>query len=78
MSKATLKRVKEWEEHDTNREVFKRRMGMRQYMKELKMNIGKVKKLKEETAKKDRLEKIPEEGETKKKKSGVSKKKKKV
>lgn len=36
----------EVEDSDSDREVFKRRMGMRLYFKELKMNMERIKKSK--------------------------------
>jgi len=46
-SRATFKRVKGVEEFDDDREVFKRRMGLRHYFKELRMNMARIKKAKE-------------------------------
>lgn len=34
------------EDKDSEYEIFKRRMGMRQYFKELKMNLDKIEKAK--------------------------------
>lgn len=38
-TRATINRVEDIEDNDSDYEVFKRRMGMRNYFKELKMNI---------------------------------------
>ena len=39
MTSACFKRIVGLEDNDTLQEVFERRMGMRQYFKELKMNL---------------------------------------
>ena len=74
-SRACFTRVAGVEEFDTDDEVFKRRMGMRQYFKELRMNMARIERSKEmksgerkkekeekKRAKKDGEEKSPEKG----------------
>jgi hypothetical protein len=39
ISRATFKKVEKIEDQDSDFEIFKRRMSMRQYFKELKMNL---------------------------------------
>ena len=39
MTSACFKRIEGLEDNDTLQEVFERRMGMRHYFKELKMNL---------------------------------------
>lgn len=46
--KSTFKRIPGIEDDDSDYELFKRRMGMRNYFKELKMNILRIKKSKGE------------------------------
>ena len=64
------------EDADGEEEMFKRRMGLRQYFKELKMNIERIKKSKDakagvrNTEKKDKKAKKPKEES---KEEGVSK-----
>ena len=45
-TRATLRRIEGVEDQDSDYEMFKRRMGMRNYFKELKMNIERIKKSK--------------------------------
>jgi hypothetical protein len=49
-SRATLSRIDGLEDNDSDYEVFKRRMGMRLYFKELKMNITRINKSKMDKA----------------------------
>jgi hypothetical protein len=49
-SDACFKRVEGVEDGDSEEEMFKRRMGLRQYFKELKMNIERIKKSKDNKA----------------------------
>ena len=51
MTRATMMRVEEVEEEDDEYEMFKRRMGMRNYFKELRMNMARIAKAKSERAK---------------------------
>lgn len=46
-----MRRVEGIEDDDSEWELFKRRMGMRNYFKELKMNLQRIKKSKEARAK---------------------------
>lgn len=41
-SSACVRRVDELEERDSDQEVFQRRMGIRNYFKELKMNLKRT------------------------------------
>ena len=54
------------EDFDPDEEVYRRRMGMRQYFKELKMNIQRIERAKEQKA----------QGRSEDKKRGVTKTKK--
>jgi hypothetical protein len=46
-SQACFRRVAPFEEADSDFEVYRRRMGLRQYFKELKMNMQRIRKSKE-------------------------------
>eukprot|EP00347_Sterkiella_histriomuscorum_P010062 403338831 len=50
-TRATYKRIEGVEDNDSLYEIFKRRMGMRNYFKELKMNMARIKKSKSEKSK---------------------------
>ena len=57
MSRATMLRVEDVEDSDSDYELFKRRMGMRNYFKELKMNMQRIAKAKAERSKVGKEEK---------------------
>mmetsp|Transcript_42470 Transcript_42470/g.40712 ORF Transcript_42470/g.40712 Transcript_42470/m.40712 type:complete len:169 (+) Transcript_42470:1605-2111(+) len=74
-SRATFKPVPEIEQDDDKETIFRRRMSLREYFKNLKMNMGRIKKNKAPKGQKE----FKEEGEGEmKQKKVVSAKKKKV
>ena len=46
LTSACFKRIEGLEDNDSLQEIYERRMGMRQYFKELKMNIARIEKMK--------------------------------
>jgi hypothetical protein len=49
-SRACFTRVAGVEEFDTDDEVYRRRMGLRRYFKELRMNMQRIERAKEQKA----------------------------
>ena len=74
LTSACFKRIEGLEDNDTLQEIFERRMGMRQYFKELKMNVTRVEKMKSKFSDED-ISKAKKQMSAKKAKAAATPKK---